>query len=114
MVKAGLSLSGLYQLEPVRLSYVNTYLRMDPAEAAALSPAQHLQHARGLLTVAVGGRESEQFHWQQEHFSAAWGERMDMPPRVIDLPGHHHFSLLDELSSPEGVLAREARRMAGL
>ena len=114
MVKAGLSLSGLYDLEPVRLSYVNAYLRMNPAEAQALSPAKHLRHACGALTVAVGGRESEQFHWQQEHFSAVWGERAGMPPRVIDLPGHHHFSLLDELANPHGVLAREAARQAGL
>ena len=114
MVKSGLSLSGLYQLEPVRLSYVNAHLRMDAAEAAALSPARHLQHARGALTVAVGGRESEQFHWHQEHFSAAWGERTGTPPRVVDLPGHHHFSLLDELADPQGVLAREVCRQAGL
>ncbi len=114
MVKAGLSLSGLYDLEPVRLSYVNAYLRMNPAEAQALSPAKHLRHACGALTVAVGGRESEQFHWQQEHFSAVWGERTGMPPRVIDLPGHHHFSLLDELANPHGVLARKAARQAGL
>lgn len=114
MVKAGLSLSGLYDLEPVRLSYVNAHLRMDQAEAEALSPAKHLQHARGALSVAVGGRESEQFHWHQEHFSAVWGNRTGLPPRVVDLPGHHHFSLLDELSSPGGVLAREAARLAGL
>ena len=114
MVKAGLSLSGLYDLEPVRLCYVNAQLRMDAAEAQALSPAKHLQHARGALSVAVGGRESEQFHWHQEHFSSVWGERTGMPPRVIDLPGHHHFSLLDELANPQGVLAREATRLAGL
>ena len=114
MVRAGLSLSGLYALEPVRLSYVNAYLCMDQAEAAALSPGRHLQHARGALTVAVGGRESEQFHWQQEHFSAVWGEHTGTPPRVVDLAGHHHFSLLDELSRPQGVLAREVRRMAGV
>jgi arylformamidase len=114
MVKAGLSLSGLYDLEPIRHSYVNAHLRMDQAEAAALSPAKHLQHARGALTVAVGGRESEQFHWHQEHFSAVWGERTGTPPRVVDLPGHHHFSLLDELSKPHGALAREARRLGGL
>ena len=87
---------------------------MDATEAAALSPARHLAHARGALTVAVGGRESEQFHWHQEHFSDVWGQRTGRAPRVVALPGHHHFSLLDELSSPQGLLAREARRLAGL
>jgi arylformamidase len=114
MVKAGLSLSGLYDLEPVRMSYVNEHVRMTQAEAAALSPCKHLEHARGDLTMAVGGRESEQFHWQQEHFGAVWAQRTGTPPRVIDLPAHHHFSLLDELASPSGVLAQEVRRQIGL
>ena len=114
MIKAGLSLSGLYDLEPVRLCYVNAHLRLDATEAGALSPSRDLRHARGALTVAVGGRESEQFHWQQEHLCRVWGERTGTPPRVIDLPGHHHFSLLDELAVADGVLARELRRMNGI
>ena len=87
---------------------------MQKTEAAALSPCKHLQHARGALTMAVGGRESEQFHWQQEHFGSVWAEHTGTAPRVIDLPGHHHFSLLDELSSTRGVLAQEVRRLGGL
>ena len=114
MVKAGLSLSGLYDLEPIRLSHVNEHLRLDTDQAAALSPCKHLQHARGALSMAVGGRESEQFHWQQEHFGSVWAERTGAAPRIVDLPGHHHFSLLDELADPHGVLARETRRLAGL
>lgn len=114
MVKAGLSISGLYDLEPVRLCYANDKLHMNREEALALSPCKHLAHARGDMTLAVGGRESEQFHWHQEHFGRVWGEATGAPPRVVDLPGHHHFSLLDELSQPEGILAREVRRMNGL
>lgn len=114
LLKAGLSLSGLYELEPVRLSYVNEYLRLTAEDAAALSPCKHLKHARGTLSVAVGGRESEQFHWQQEHFCRVWAERTGTPPRVIDLPGHHHFSLLDELADAGGVLAAEVRRLNGM
>lgn len=114
MIKAGLALSGLYDLEPIRLCYVNDQLHMTREEAAALSPAKHLEHARGALSVAVGGRESEQFHWQQDHICRTWAERTGVPPRVIDLPGHHHFSLLDELADAGGVLAAEVRRLNGM
>ena len=31
----------------------------------------------------------------------------------VPLPGHDHFSLLDELSGPEGILARALARLAG-
>jgi hypothetical protein len=42
LVKGGVAISGLYDLEPIRLSYVNNKLRMDEAEAHALSPIQHV------------------------------------------------------------------------
>ena len=111
MIRGGLAISGLYDLEPIRLSYPNDKLHMDAEEAAALSPAKHLVFARGEITLAVGGRESEQFHWQQEHFAARWAAQTGRPPWIIDLPGRHHFSLLDDLSKPEGVLAREVVRL---
>ncbi len=112
-VKAGLAISGLYDLEPIRLSFPNDKLHMDKAEAEALSPSKHLQHARGAMSVAVGGEESKEFHWQQEHFAAAWAKRTGTAPAVIDLPGLHHFSVLDELGNPDGKLAREVRRQLG-
>jgi arylformamidase len=114
VVKGGLALSGLYNLEPIQLCYVNDKLHMDKQEAYALSPTTHLTHARGALSLAVGGRESEQFHWQQEHFGALWTERTGQPPRVVDLPAHNHFSLLNELSNTGGVLAREVRHLNGM
>jgi arylformamidase len=113
MVKAGLAISGLYDLEPVRLSYPNDKLHMDKAEAAALSPSKHLAHARGAMSVAVGGEESDEFHWQQGQFAAAWAKQTGVAPTVVDLAGLHHFSVLDELSMPDGRLAREVRRQLG-
>jgi arylformamidase len=114
MVKAGLSLSGLYELEPVRLSYVNAHLRMDAAEAAALSPARHLEHARGALTVAVGGRESEQFHWHQEHFSAGLGRTHRHGTAGGRAAGPPPFLAAGRVVQPQGVLAREVCRQAGV
>ena len=31
--------------------------------------------------------------------------------RLTELPGHHHFSILDEISRPDGAITRELRQL---
>jgi arylformamidase len=47
IVRGGLAISGIYDLEPIRLNYLNEKLRLDPAEAERNSPVFHLP-ARGV------------------------------------------------------------------
>ena len=64
------ALSGLYDLEPIRLTYLNAALRMDVAEARALSPI-HLPRPRGgRVILAVGSAESEEYHRHQDTLAA--------------------------------------------
>jgi arylformamidase len=113
LVKGGVAISGLYDLEPIRLSYVNHKLRMDAAEAHALSPIQHVPSRANPLAVAVGGDESTEFHRQQADFAARWRARR-RPLSVVDLPGLNHFSVLDDYARPEGALAQAALAQMGL
>jgi arylformamidase len=110
-VKGGVAISGLYDLEPIRLSYVNNKLRMDAAEAHALSPIQHVPARAGPLVVAVGGDESAEFHRQQADFAARWRARR-RPLAVVDLPGLNHFSVMDDYAS--GRLTNVALVQMGL
>lgn len=110
-VKGGLAISGLYDLEPIRLSYVNNKLRMDEAEAHALSPIQHVPTRAAPLAVAVGGEESAEFHRQQADFVARWRARR-RPLTVIDLPGLNHFSVMDDYAN--GTLEQAALAQMGL
>jgi arylformamidase len=50
----GIAISGIYELEPVRLNYLNDKLRLDEAEAARNSPIRHLPSHAAPLVVAVG------------------------------------------------------------
>ncbi len=113
MVKAGVAISGLYDLEPIRLSYVNDKLHLDQTESLALSPVRHVTKARGELVLAVGGAESDEYHRQQSDFAAAW-KKAGGGPAIVDLPGHHHFSVLGAMKTPDGALARAIRRLAGV
>ncbi|MSP50292.1 MAG: alpha/beta hydrolase [Alphaproteobacteria bacterium] len=104
----GIALSGLYDLEPIRLSYLNAALGMGAEEARRLSPV-HLPRPRsGRLVLAVGGAESEEYHRQQDTLSAAW----DVEARA--LAGLNHFSIVDALADPSNPLFLTAAELLGL
>jgi arylformamidase len=92
-----LSLSGLYDLEPVRLSYLNTVLKMDRAEAEALSPIRHVKGYGAPLALAVGGNELSGFHEQQRDYEAALAKGGAAAVAAISLPNDDHFSVVERL-----------------
>lgn len=112
-VKGGLSISGLYELEPVRLAYVNEALKLDAAEARALSPIHHLpRRAQALppMILAVGAAELPEFVRQQRDFAAECRGRF-WRLGEIELPGHNHFSVLAALEGADADLFGPLQRM---
>ncbi len=94
LVKGGIALSGLYDLEPIRLSYLNRELGLDLDEAAALSPIHQIPAAAGPLVLAVGADESPEFQRQQADFARAW-RAGGLEAQVVDMAGRNHFTILD-------------------
>jgi arylformamidase len=117
-IAGGVAISGLYELEPIRLSYLNKALAMDEATARRNSPVfdvrppglqpPELQPAdapAAPLALAVGQKESDEFHRQQRDFAAAW-RRAGRPAREMDLPGRNHFSILEGFCDSNHALFR--------
>ena len=111
-IKGACAISGLYDLEPLRLCYLNEALRLDEAEAYRNSPLHHLPDRGPPLVVAVGGDETEEFLRHSAEFAAAWvggspdgpAGRSGLEGEHLVLPGLNHFSILDDLGRPEGAL----------
>ena len=111
-VTAALPISGLFDLEPIRLSYLNQPLEMDKTEACANS--QMLLPLPAIpVTVAVGAAELAELVRQSREYAAAL-KAAERPARELILPGDNHFSILEQLARPEGALALEAVRLATL
>jgi arylformamidase len=113
VVKGGCAISGLYDLEPIRLCYLNDVLRLTPEVARRNSPVTLPPPRAGALLLAVGGDEGPEYHRQTGDLAAAWGAgggRVD----VMDMAGHDHFSIVGELTSPVSTLARAIQRQMGL
>jgi arylformamidase len=93
----GCAISGIFDLEPIRLSYLNKVLGLDAAAARRNSPTRLLATAAPPdhpLVLAVGGRETAEFHRQQAEFAAEWGRRGGKLT-VVDQPAEDHFSIVD-------------------
>jgi arylformamidase len=110
-VAGGLAISGIYDLEPVRLNYLNDKLGLDAAEALRNSPIRHLPARAAPLVVAVGLAELPELIRQSEEYWAAW-HATGLPGEYLPLPAHEHFSILEELAQPTGKLFAALARLA--
>lgn len=106
LVRWGVSISGLYDLRPIRHCYLNDRLGMDDAVAERNSPLLRLADRPAWLpplTCLVGGAETPAFLEQQDAFAAAWSG-IGGTVTAVTAPGRHHFDIVDEAIRPGGVL----------
>jgi acetyl esterase/lipase len=106
-VRGGLAISGIYDLEPIRLCYLNEKLRLDEAEARRNSPLFHPAFDKPLI-VAYGGAELPELRRQSEEYARVL-RRGELAP----LAGLDHFSILEELAAPAGALTGMVRGLVG-
>lgn len=108
LVTRALSISGLYDLEPIRHTpSLQASLHLTPEQVRQASPALLPPPPRGQLVSVVGGSESMEFLRHNEMIRRAWG-----PARVPvceALPGLHHFNVVEALTVPGHRLNQLAR-----
>jgi arylformamidase len=104
-VDAGLLISGLYDLEPIRHSYINDKLRLDALEAQRNSPVSQPAFSEPVV-IAYGENELPELCRQSEEYAAKVRHA-----KLLRLPKHDHFTILEELASPDGRLTAELRSL---
>jgi acetyl esterase/lipase len=95
-----LGISGLYDLEPIRLCYLNEKLDLTPAEVAAYSPDAHIGHGVPTLLTA-GGDELPELRRQTGDY-ASWLRARGELVEEVSAPGYNHFTILKTLAKPDG------------
>jgi arylformamidase len=113
IIKGGMCISGMYDLEPVALSARSRYVAFDDATVAALSPIRHLDRLRTPLVVAYGTCETPEFQRQNREFAAAV-EGVGKKVRLLVGEHYNHFELPETLGNPYGLLGRAALDLMGL
>lgn len=103
IVKSIIPVSGLFDLEPMRLSSINNELRLDEAAARRNSPC-HMRPTHALpVSVVVGGGETDEFRRQSRHFVEAWRDATSSIV-YLETPGHDHFAVIEAMTEPGNVL----------
>jgi arylformamidase len=102
-IKGVAVVSGLYDLEPVRLSYRNELLKLNTARVARLSPIRNLPSGGCPAVVATSERDSTEFIRQGAEFANAWGNRVG-PVTRLHVMGQDHFTLIETLADAASPL----------
>ena len=107
---AGLSISGVFDIEPCRLNYLNDALHLSPQEQDTLSPIRHLSPRSPPLVIAYGKSELPELQRQSRDYHAA-RVAVHLQSELLPLAGHDHFSILEELADPQGQLTSAVARL---
>ena len=112
-IRAGCGISGVYDLEPVRLSYLNDDLRLTPESAREFSAVLLEPRVRAPLLLPVGGDEGPEFIRQSQDMATAWAAK-GLDARSWIMPGHNHFLTINQYLDADSDLARAVRSQMGI
>jgi len=116
-IAGGCSVSGLHDLEPIRLCYLNEQLHLDAETARAMSPIRILETTPETgteaklppLIVTVGGDEGPEYLRQRDELVD--GLRAGRQPVLsVDVPGGNHFTALEAFGDPHHELCQTMLR----
>ena len=105
LVAGGLAISGLFDLEPIRLCYLNEKLGLNAEEARRNSPLLNLPARAAKFIITYGADELPELKRQSREFAAAWSAR-GLPGNMIEVPDCHHYAVLEQLAEPDGLLVK--------
>ncbi len=109
-VAAGIGISGIYDLEPIRHSYLNEKLRLDEAMSRRNSPLAQEGGVMKPLSLVVGSAELPLLRRQTSDF-AAYRARFGLPVTYEEIPAANHFTIMNEMASPKGRITTLIRQL---
>jgi acetyl esterase/lipase len=109
-VKAGLAISGIFDLEPIRHSYLNEKLRADEATVRRNSPVMQEGGPLKPLSLVVGSAELPLLRKQTADF-AGHRARYGLPVTYEEIPDTNHFTIMYEMMSPRGRITTLIRQL---
>jgi arylformamidase len=109
-VKAGMAISGIYELEPIRHSYLNVKLRLDGPMSRRNSPVMQAGGPLKPLSLVAGSAELPLLRKQTADF-AGHRARYGLPVTYEEIPGANHFTIMNEMMVPNGRITTLIRQL---
>ncbi|HEY4968179.1 MAG TPA: alpha/beta hydrolase [Puia sp.] len=105
-LRAVISLSGLFRLEPVMLSYLNESIGLDRENAMKNSPV-FLEPANDCpLLLVTGSEETDEFQAQSEELYQCWKNK-NSNTSLLMVPQKNHYSILEAVTEKDSTLRDE-------
>ena len=108
IVKTGIPISGLYQLDPIRETTIADALGLDDEESLALSPHFFEPKTEAPILVTLGGGETPEFHWQTDNFVSRWKD-YKAPLDYFAEPEVDHFGVVERLSNKDSEIFNKVK-----
>jgi arylformamidase len=109
-IKGGVAISGIYDLEPIRHSYLNIKLGLDEAMSKRCSPMLLTTETTKPMALTVGGAELPLLRKQTADY-AAYRAKSGLPVAYEEIPGTNHFTIMDEMARPSGRITSMIRQV---
>ncbi len=109
LIKAGVSISGLFDLEPIRLCFLNDTLGLDEKMAANNSPLCLTNRSCGELINYYGDLEGVEYRSQSDRLAEKWSRMIS-----VGLEGHNHFTLMHDMYKPDSLLSMKLQQQLGI
>ncbi|MDR0932581.1 MAG: alpha/beta hydrolase [Victivallales bacterium] len=103
-VVSSIAISGIFDLEPISLSFLNRKLNLSAQEIELLSPQRIPMSGKPHYAVCGSAElpELQRQTWDYARRRAA----NSLPGGALTLLGHNHFTILEELANPAGIINR--------
>jgi len=112
-VQGMISLSGLFRLEPVMLSYLNDSIGMDRETAIKNSPVFLSPSNDCPLLLVTGSDESDEFKAQSEELCQCWQSKCSNI-ELLMVPKKNHYSILDAVIEKDSAVMAAMNRMINI
>ncbi len=113
VIKGVCAVSGVFDLEPVRLSYVNEVVRMATGEAECNSPIRHNLTNRCPVILAYGDNETGEFKRQTDEYESVLQDA-GIPVTLSEIANRNHFDVILDLADTNSWLSRQVFSQMGI
>lgn len=103
MIKSIVTVSGIFDLEPIRLTSINEGIGMDLEAAKRNSPIFKMPTTTLPVSIVVGSEETDELRRQSQELYAAWQGATDIT-EYIESPRHDHFSVIEAMAESNNLL----------
>jgi arylformamidase len=111
LVVAAYGISGLFDLEPLVGTSINKALRLDAANARAVSPLFWRAPERGSLDAVVGANESSEYFRQSKSIVDRWGAA-GVATRFGIISNANHFTAIAPLADPQSPMVDRLKELS--